>query len=533
MKKILILKIILLNFSFVFAQLTPDHFNLGEEKNNLNKINSSTPLSNTITDIITIGDTIWLGTSRGVSLSTDNGENWKNFYGLADFGTDNVSAIGYKNGIFWCATAKSTDVSGETYPEGTGIKFTSDQGLTWKSIPQSLDAVNDTIEQYGINQIDALPVTVGINNLAYDMAFTPQYIWITTFAGGLRRASITELMTNQNAEWQRVVIPPDFLNSISPEDTLSFCLSPVGGNFCSSGNLNHRVFSVVAANDSTIYVGTANGINKTSNADAQYPSWSKFNAANQNQPISGNFITALGYNNLTNTVWASTWKAEDQNEFYGVSSSDDGGSTWNTFLHDERPHNFGFKNYDVMVATDNGVFRKEEGLLSWILPNSIIDQNTYPFAKIVLTTQEFYSTATQNNYVWLGSTNGLARLNEIPGRTWEGEWKVYFATQALLSDNETYCAPNPFNPRQDDGVKIKYSTKDIEENVTIRIFDFSFNYVTTVIQNLPRRFNVDSIPVDKWYGKDENGKYVPNGVYFYRVEVGDNDPMYGKILVMQ
>ena len=27
-------------------------------------------------DIITIGDTVWLGTSRGVSLSVDGGTNW-------------------------------------------------------------------------------------------------------------------------------------------------------------------------------------------------------------------------------------------------------------------------------------------------------------------------------------------------------------------------------------------------------------------------------------------------------------------------
>lgn len=55
-----------------------------------------------------------------------------------------------------------------------------------------------------------MPVTVGINNLAYDMAFTPNTIWITTFAGGLRKVSISALMIDQNTKWQRVVIPPDF-----------------------------------------------------------------------------------------------------------------------------------------------------------------------------------------------------------------------------------------------------------------------------------------------------------------------------------
>lgn len=530
MKKTLILTIILLNFSFVFAQLTPDHFNLGEEKNNLNKINSSTPLSNTITDILTIGDTIWLGTSRGVSLSTDNGENWINFYGQSDFGTDNISSIGYHNGVFFCATAISKEVTGGDFvPAGSGLKFTTDLGNTWKSIPQPLDSENDETEVYGINNIDALPVTVVENNLAYDIAFTSEYVWITTFAGGLRRAKFSDLLNDQNTQWQRVVLPPDFLNSISPADTLSFCLSPVSGSFCANGNLNHRVFSVVAANDSTLYVGTANGINKTTNSDSDYPSWNKYNATNQTQPISGNFITALGFNNSNNTIWASTWKAEGEAEFYGVSSSSDDGATWNTFLRDERPHNFAFKNNQVFVATDNGVFRSVDGNgLEWIQPNSIVDKTSDPNTSIALSTNEFYSVGA-NNYLWLGSTDGLARLQE--SELWQGNWKIYFASQSLSSNEQTYCFPNPVNPRQEE-LKIRYSTGGKDEIVSIKIFDFGFNYLRTVIQNVVRNRNLDG-PPDFWDGRDDNGNLVPNGVYFYRVEVGDKDPMYGKILVMQ
>jgi flagellar hook assembly protein FlgD len=81
-------------------------------------------------------------------------------------------------------------------------------------------------------------------------------------------------------------------------------------------------------------------------------------------------------------------------------------------------------------------------------------------------------------------------------------------------------------------LKIKYSTDGNDLNVTIRIFDFSFNYVRTVIQHAPRNRDING-PPDFWDGKDDNGNYVPNGVYFYRVEVGDNDGIYGKILVLQ
>jgi hypothetical protein len=520
MKQFLIIALLLFfNVQNLFGQISPNNFYLKSDEKQLNKTISSNPLSNSITDIITIGDTIWLGTSRGVSLSTDGGQNWTNFYGTPDFGTDNVSAIGYHYGVFWCATAKSTEVTGgQNLPEGTGLKYTSNLGVNWTSIPQPLDLQSDTVEQYGNNIIRALPVTVAIQNLAYDIEFTPGTIWVALFAGGLRKS------TDNGQTWKRVILPPDNLDSITPTDTLNFCLSPVAGSFCGEGNLNHRVFSIITANDSTIYVGTANGINKSTDGGV---SWVKFNAQNQNQPISGNFITALGYNRINNTVWASTWRAEDQAEFYGVSSSNDGGSTWKTFLRDERPHNFGFKGTDVMVPTDNGVFRTSDNGSSWILPNSIIDSET----KATLRTNIFYSVSSYQNKIWLGSDDGLVKLDETPGKMWNGDWKIYFASQPLASQTETYCYPNPFSPRLGE-LKIKFSTGGKDENVTIRIFDFGFNYVRTVLQNAPRNRDLES-PPEFWDGKDDNGNYVPNGVYFYRIEVGDNDPIFGKILVVQ
>jgi hypothetical protein len=507
----------------ISAQLSPDNYLLQEDGKVLSKTNSQNPLSNTVTDIITNGDTIWLGTSRGVSLSIDAGENWTNFYGQADFGTDNVASIGYYNGVFWCATAKSTEVTGgSTLPEGTGLKYTTNLGANWTSIPQPLDHPDSTTERYGNNTIQALPVTVAIQNLVYDIAFTPNTIWIATFAGGLRKS------TDNGQSWKRVILPPDYLNSISPNDTLSFCLSPVDGNFCDEGNFNHRVFSIATDGDSTLYVGTADGINKSTDGGV---SWVKFNAQNQSEPISGNFITALAFDSNDRTLWASTWKTNKSEEFYGVSSSSDGGQTWRTYLRDEFPHNFGFKNYDVMVATNNGVFRSSDKGSSWLLPNAIVDENADPNTKIKLPTKEFYSVASNNNYIWLGSVDGLVRLQETPGEMWEGTWKIFFASQPLNSNNETYCYPNPFNPRQE-ALKIKYSTNGTETNVTIRIFDFGLNYVRTVVQNAPRNRNLEG-PPDFWDGKDDNGNFVPNGVYFYHVEVGDNDGVYGKILVLQ
>lgn len=516
----------LLCLGFVNAQNLLSSYHIAEEKK-FYKVVDSNPASNSISDIITLGDTVWLGTSRGVSLSTNKGLTWTNFYQTSAFGNEAISAIGFDSNskTFWAATAHAIDKDGQSLPEGSGLRFTTDGGQTWKIVPQPLDSQSDTIEIYGNNNIRALPVTVAVQNLIYDIAFTPNTIWVATFAGGLRKARIDSLIANQNYKWQKVVLPPDYLNSIKPTDTLNFCLQPVAGKFCSEGHLNHRVFSVISTNDSTLYVGSAGGINKSTDNGI---SWKKYTRTNQDFPISGNFVVALAYNKYDNTVWAATWKAEGVTEYYAVSSSTNEGEDWQTFLHGEKAHNFGFKFDNVIAPTDNGAFRTKNKGLTWILPNTIIDDQT----KLVLTTNVFYSAASQGNDVWLGSADGLAKITEDIGLMWEGKWKVYFASTPLESKNESYVYPNPFSPKNDEGLTFKYTTEGLTKNVTIRIYDFAMNYVRTLIQNAPRNISSDVERV-RWDGKNDAGSVVANGVYFYRIDIDNEVPLYGKIIVMQ
>jgi hypothetical protein len=55
--------------------------------------------------------------------------------------------------------------------------------------------------------------------------------------------------------------------------------------------------------------------------------------------------------------------------------------------------------------------------------------------------------------------------------------------------------------------------------------------VRTLIQKAPRlnRKEYDEI----WNGRNDNGSIVANGVYFYRVEIGNQAPVWGKILVLR
>lgn len=542
MKLIIAAFIFLLTVQNIFSQSLLKTFEL----NNLNQSNvsgSENPASNSINDILVAGDTIWLGTSRGLSQSIDNGTSWKNYYNSAEFGTESVTALLYVKGVIFASTAHSIEKDGSSFPEGSGIRFSSDNGITWQVVSQPLDDAGDSSVTYGKNILRALPVTVAVQNIIYDFAFAGNKIWIATFAGGLRSVSFDSLIANRNAKWSRTVLPPDYLYSVKPSDTLSFTLQPVAGKFGKEEYLNYRLFSLAAADDSTLYAGTADGVNKTTNAflPADSISWEKYNhQRDQENPISGNFIVALGYNKLFKTVFAASWKANDQNEFYAVSYSRDGGTNWNTTLHGEKPHNFASDKNSVVVSTDNGIFLNEiSSFNSWLNAGSIVDKKS----GLTLQTSIFYSAAFANNgnTVWAGSEDGLVR-NEMPGYNWSDDWTIFYASQPLSKKEDSYAFPNPFSPKMEK-VKIKYSTGGLSKKVTIRILDFGMNCLRTLIQNVergnpahvinaPNNEGINGV-IDYWDGRDDYGSVVPNGVYFYRVEIDGQIPQFGKIMVIQ
>jgi hypothetical protein len=504
----------------LYSQIAPNSFYLNGNKKLAKTTAESAPNSNSITDIVALGDTIWLGTGQGVSLTTDGGNNWTNF----NFGSESESAMGYNkyNGVFWAATAHDENTSSGNVSTGSGLRYTSDNGKTWTTIKQPVDADSDSLIVYGINNLKALPVTVPQQNVTYDIAFTPGTVWIASWAAGLRKS------TDMGKSWQRVVLPADYLNSISPTDTLDFCYSPVSGKICNTGNLNLEGFSVVAVDSLTLFVGTAGGINKSTDGGI---SWTKFNHLNQTSPISGNWVVALAYNHFDNTLWAATRRANGETEGTAVSYTADGGDTWQTTLPNQTVWNFAVNDNQVIAVADDGAFKTNDFGSNWISAGTVADASSGISIKI----NTYYSAAFESNNIWLGSGEGLAELTgNYSG--WLGTWKVFTASKALSSATDTYAYPNPFNPNTD-VLKIKYSTNGSSVPVTIRIFDFSMHFVKTIIQDAQRGSTthvVDSAngTIDYWNGRNDKGNMVPNGVYFYRVNAGSEKPVYGKILVL-
>ena len=495
---------------------------------------SPLPRSNTINDILIRKDSLWFGTEDGLSLTMNAGTSWTNFSNTETFDNKGISAIAMNDNILWVATGYSIKLNGESVQTGGGLHYSTDHGTSWTFIPQPVDKGTVDTLMYGNNKIRTLAITVPQQNITFDIALTKNTVWIASWAGMLRKS------TDQGNTWTRVVLPPDNLDSINASMSLNFAfeLSPVGKIYTINGktdtlaeNNNHKLFSVYASDDSTIWVGTANGINKSVDGGV---SWRKFTHQNQTQSISGNFVVALKEQRWKNRriLWAATINANDTSEIKGVSYSENAGETWKTTLLGEWAHNISVNDSGniVYVATDNGVFRSSDAGESWTKSGSISDAtNLQRFVS-----SECYAVGAKGDTVWIGGPEGIAyTIDSLPPKQFGSTWHILRTAEQVGNKNFTYAFPNPFAP-SNEPVRLHYSVhvnNSITQDVSIRIFDYAMLPVRTLIQKASRFSGKEYDEI--WNGRNDKSSIVANGVYFYRVEIGDQSPLWGKILVLR
>jgi hypothetical protein len=393
-----------------------------------------------------------------------------------------------------------------------------------------MDARGDSIVQYGINDtVWVLPVLVPEQNVTFDVSIADNVVWTASWAGGLRKS------TNNGQTWQRVLLPPDYLKAISPltqlwtygaKDTL--LLHPIYPHFDPRDNNNFLAFSVYAQDSDTIWCGTAGGINRSTDGGS---SWVRFTHQNELKPILGNWVIAVGLQTIgsTHRVWTTNWKADDPNEMYGVSYTDDGGLTWTNVLPGVKAYKFAFKDSIAYIAGDDGIFRTSDGGLSFSCFSTISD----PSSHNILSNVSIYTVDVYHDTVFVGTADGLASTIDNATNVFGSTWKIYRTYEQVGTANKTYAYPNPFSPAVEQ-VRIHYgasSTSAGTRTVTIDIFDFGMNRVRTLINDAPRDKNREFDEI--WNGKTDGGDVVANGVYIYRVKSDDQDAIYGKILVIQ
>jgi len=475
----------------------------------------------------------WIATNKGPSVSIDGGKNWRSFYGDGAFQGDtaNCAAIAAKNNLIVVSTATTKRVSGQDIAVGTGIHVSVDGGDHWTHYTQPKDSPADTIIHFYKSTLKALPVTVDEQNVAYSVAIQgASTIWIASFAAGTRKS------TDLGKTWQRVILPPTALSTIDTNTVYHFAVTPVPAikfTGTDEANLNYEGFSMLVENDSTIWAGTADGINRSTDGGTQ---WTKFNQINSK--ITGDFVVDLKLR-APGHVWASTGKANGNGEHNGISYTEDDGQNWHAasdILVDTSSqntalvHKLAFMKSLIYAANDEGVWRSADNGVTWVSPSLIFNKDT----RDVVTRSQMLSVGTYDTTVFVGTSDCLVSTGDSPGslNPLGGPWTFYcFAQPVTTADDQTYAYPNPFQPTQEQ-TRIRFKVTDVQP-VTVEIFDFKLRLVRTVIREVMRTGSTSGSEFKElWDGSDNYGHRVPNATYFYKVTVGSTIH-WGKILVIR
>ena len=432
--------------------------------------------SNSIGDIVQQEDTLlWLATGSGLSLLKDSVSFVKDSIGIFTLDSSIISSAPSKN-FFGAVSALAVDkksllaafaTSDEDISTGNGIVYTTNStgnSISWKYFYDELiDNVSDSIPTFAGKYFKSLPITAHQANVTYDAAIGEKYIWITSWAGGLRRYNIE---TAQNF-WERIPLPEDGDIFLDTCDSSSYEIDPNEENKSllkdyylnprdpqDGGNHNHKAFSVIAYSD-TIWVGTANGINRgIIGAGKGCITWKHYTAANNG--LSGGFVVDLALQRFKGKriIWAATLQALD-GEKNGVSFSMDDGETWHSTLIDERPYNITASDSMVFVGSKNGLWKTvvdspmdiEKTWAKYInIKQALPIGSTGAYKMDEILTNEvvgvnydkrpFFSSSST---LWIGTWDGLARSIGSSATN----WKIY---RAKYDSNKSYAYPNPFSP---------------------------------------------------------------------------------------
>lgn len=473
---------------------------------------------------------LWIGTGKGLAKSSNTGRSWIDYGSDPAFADPGIFAISSMNNtIIWAATGHDENTDGGSVQTGSGYAFSTNGGTSWQHLRQAMDKQQDSLLPYGIDTIWFLPVVVPEENVTFDVALTPGVEWISSWASGLRKS------TDNGQHWQRIPLPPDNRNSIKPTDTLwtyatndTLHQHKILPRFDPRLNNNFLAFSVYAADSNTLWCGTAGGVNKSTDGGQ---SWVKFSHQNQSKPILGDWVIAIRGQRMQNTlrIWTTNWVASDNAESYGVSYSDDSGSSWTNLLQGIRAYDFSFDSSICYIATDNGIFRTSDGGLSFTNFSNFDDPTNHQ----TITSPQVYTSAVVGDTVFIGTGDGVAHTIDSPEHPFGSQWSVGRSYVPLQSSSSTYAYPNPFSPGSEP-IRIHYklpnSGSTASHDVRIQIFDFGMNRVRTLI-NSSRTGSSDFDEI--WNGLDDHQRMVANGVYLYRIDIDAQNAVFGKIIVLQ
>ena len=486
--------------------------------------------SNIINCIALQGDkTTWIGTGQGLAVLHDSTSIFSlDTMNLVNdeprFLFDSIASMAVKDNILVFAASSSEN----GIPIGTGI-YIAEDGLSdkieWERFDQPVDVLGDSLAELGDRYFLARPVTKALTNVSYDMDISGDYLWTVSWAGGLRRLDLSKM-----EKWERVPLPLDSLKDLNTCDADRYEL--IDGNLIlndyytdssdpeQGGNHNHKGFSVLAYGD-TVWVGTANGINRGILGENSCVNWRHFLHPDDN--LSGNWVLSIAKQEHKNEriIWAVTVNAVLSTEQRSVSFTQDDGETWEIVedLIGERCHDISVSGSTVLIASDSGLWQSNDRKNWTLIPPAV--EATPVSSDEILNNSVYAVTADSRDYfskplIWIGTPDGLARSYSSIG----DNWQIY---RAEYDKEEIYAYPNPFSPYShnqlnDDGW-VRFNTGDFSvRQVDLNIYNFALETV------FKKRFDWQSNPgAVKWNGRDDRDELVANGVYFVNLRFSESD----------
>jgi hypothetical protein len=472
------------------------------------------------------GDSLWIGPL--LHLTTDGGQS----FAVAEADSllnarNQVFALDVEGPLLWAGLAFATGDGGSG---AGGFVFSEDGGETFTYRFPPLDALADTTVTYGGNTLRATPITAESNSAPTGLDVAPDggVVWSANGFGGIRRS------VDRGQSWQRVVLPPDDRTAIFPDSTYDFVLGPPSNR--GDGSLNHVGFSLLVDETGTVWAGTAGGVNRSRPEDVTPDGriWQRFAYEGTPGGLTGNRVVALAEQPQPgrNPVWMATWAvnqtAGDRQRF-GATVTRDGGATFETALVGTRIFDFAFHGGRVYAA-GGSLYISDDGGRSWRTVRS------FPLAddtRFLPPDPGVRAVATTRTALWVGTEEGLLRQ-----RFGEETWTLFRADVPLdpatptedVPRVDTYAYPNPFSPAADRVVRIRYPL-DAARTVEVRIFDFNMNLIRRIVDDAQPLAGQDAAET-AWDGTDGGGLRLPNGPYFYTVDVGGRT-VQGKILLVE
>jgi len=512
-----------------------------------------------IGDVVWSGRYLWVATERGLAQwdpRRGNGldpTHWITFTEANGLGHGAVSAMDAVGDTVWVATVFDTTYAGASgsVPVGSGLSWSVDGGATWGHIGNQA-----IFEGPGF---EGGPSTAA-QNPAWGLALDGDTVWAVFWAGASVRSR------DHGATWERVL--PDgaerivFFAADTAADSLRLvadslsragadaaliAAATAGADSLAHQALLHRTFSVEAYND-TVWIGTAGGIARSfDGGDTWHVNRVRVDAAGQILPgnISGDWVLAIERHiepDGASSVWAGASLSEGPGQMEGLCHTTDHGRTWRTGASAVGPvfaWDYTFTPGLVWAATGRGVFASADGGATF---DSVVvtDPNSGERLRGAFVGAEAIEVGSEA-ILWVGAENGLARSLDS-GATWS---ILSFPVKTLTLDGDevigegglvdadsirTYAAPNPFAPSRDEACRIVYALSR-DADVSIDIYDFASRRVRRLLDDQFRPGQENHWY--NWDGRDDDGLYVANGVYFYRVELDGGSQAFGKVVVLE